>query len=510
MRVRPTSGESREVDLSDRSSSDQRRIAVLGLGHVGLPTALGFVEMGWEVIGADDDAAKVAMIESGQASFYEPGLGDLLARGLASGRLTLTPCVEEAVRAATILFVCVGTPQKDSGEADLSQVEAIVRIIARNLNGYKLIVEKSTVPAITAQWIKKTVARFAKLADAPGGLHAEFDLASNPEFLQEGKAVENIFHPDRVVVGVESERARALLERLYQPLGCPMLFTNISTAELTKHAANAFLSTKISFINMVADICEAVGADVSQVALGLGLDPRIGREFLNAGIGFGGYCFPKDLRAFMHLAREHGVDCGLLKEVENINLRRAEVFLKKVRQTVWVLQGKKMGVLGLAFKGGTDDIRESPALRIVKTLLEEGARLRVHDPQAMEATRQELPPQAEHLEYCSSPYEAAREAHALLILTDWQEYRELDLPRLHELMEVPVIVDGRNLLNPEVARSADFEYVDIGRNGPAKQWATAVESTWLPNVENGRSKHNAGHEPPPTSSSPCEVPAVQS
>ncbi|HZL65924.1 MAG TPA: nucleotide sugar dehydrogenase, partial [Candidatus Limnocylindrales bacterium] len=263
--------------MIENSSNDTQRIAVLGLGHVGLPTALGFAELGWEVIGADDDASKVAMIQSGRTPFYEPGLDDLLARGLAGGRLTLTHCVEEAVRRATILFVCVGTPQKDTGEADLSQVEAIARIIARNLNGYKLIVEKSTVPAITAQWIKKTVTRFAKL-DAPGRLDAEFDVASNPEFLQEGKAVENIFRPDRVVIGVESERARTLLERLYRPLDCPILLTDVRTAELTKHAANAFLSTKISFINMVADICEAVGADVTQVALGVGLDPRIGRE----------------------------------------------------------------------------------------------------------------------------------------------------------------------------------------------------------------------------------------
>ena len=471
----PASLQNREVDLCDKSNFEKPRIAVLGLGHVGLPTALGFVELGWEVIGADDDTAKLATIRSGKSPFFEPGLDDMLVRGLASGRLTLSQCVEEAVREATILFVCVGTPQKDSGEADLSQVEAIARTIARNLKGYKLIVEKSTVPAITAQWIKKTVTRFAKLADASGRLHAEFDVASNPEFLQEGKAVENILRPDRIVLGVESERARTLLERLYRPLDCPILFTNVSTAELTKHAANALLSTKISFINMMADICEAVGADVTQVALGIGLDPRIGREFLNAGIGFGGYCFPKDLRAFLYLAREHGVDCRLLEEVENINLRRAEVFLKKVRQAVWVLQGKKIGVLGLAFKGGTDDIRESPALRIVKALLGEGARLRVHDPQAMEATRQDMPPQAGRLEYCSSPYEAAREAHALLILTDWQEYGELDLARLHKLMEVPVIVDGRNLLNPDVARSAGFEYVDMGRPSRAEQQTTAAE-----------------------------------
>lgn len=453
--------------ISDQSSFDKPRIAVLGLGHVGLPTALGFVEMGWEVIGADEDASKVAKIQSGQVPFYEPGMNDLLARGLASGRLTLCHRVEEAVRDATILFVCVGTPQKVTGEADLSQVEAIARVIARNLNGYKLIVEKSTVPAITAQWIKKTVARFAKLIDAPCRQSAEFDVASNPEFLQEGKAVENIFHPYRIVVGVESERARALLERLYQPLNCPILFTNVSTAELTKHAANVFLSTKISFINMVADICEEVGADVTQVALGIGLDPRIGREFLSAGVGFGGYCFPKDLRAFMHLAREHGVVCRLLHEVENINLRRVELFVKKVRQAVWVLQGKKLAVLGLAFKGGTDDIRESPALRIVKALLQGGARLRVHDPEAMEATRQELPPEDGRLDYCSSPYEAARGAHALLIVTDWKEYGELDLARLREQMEVPLIVDGRNLLNPEKVRSADFEYVDMGRSSRA-------------------------------------------
>ena len=460
--------------MSDSSSYEKPRIAVLGLGHVGLPTAVGFAEMGWEVIGADDDASKIAMIVSGQAPFYEPGLNDLLVRGLASGRLTLTAHVEEAARAATVLFVCVGTPQKDTGEADLSQVEAIARTIARNLNSYKLIVEKSTVPAITAQWIKRTVDRFAKRPDGRGRPHAEFDVASNPEFLQEGRAIENIFHPDRVVVGVESERARILLERLYQPFGCRTLFTNISTAELTKHAANAFLSTKISFINMVADMCEAVGADVSQVALGMGLDPRIGSEFLNAGIGFGGYCFPKDLRAFMHLGREHGVNCGLLKEVENINLRRIEVFVKKVRQAVWVLQGKQMGVLGLAFKGGTDDIRESPALHIVKALLEEGARLRVHDPQALDVSERELPAQPNRLEYCRSAYEVARGAHALLILTPWPEYRQLDLAHLYELMETPMIIDGRNLLDPEVVRAADFEYVDIGRNHCFTPRATPV------------------------------------
>jgi UDPglucose 6-dehydrogenase len=264
-----------------------------------------------------------------------------------------------------------------------------------------------------------------------------------------------------------------LFEQLYQPLKRPIVFTNVSTAELIKHAANVFLSTKISFINMVADLCEEVGADVSQVAHGIGLDPRIGRDFLHAGIGFGGYCFPKDLRAFMYLAREHGVNCDLLQEVENINLQRTTTFLKKVRRAVWVLQGKKLGILGLAFKGGTDDIRESPALRIVKSLLEEGSRLRVYDPQAMDAVKREIPPREGALEFCSSAYEAAQGADALLILTDWDEFRKLDLAKLREVMEVPSIIDGRNLLNPEAVRAAGFEYVDMGRSNQAQKWATA-------------------------------------
>ena len=446
--------------MSDESSCEKPRLAVLGLGHVGLPTALGFVELGWEVIGADDDASRVARIQSGQAPFYEPGLDGLLERGLASGRLTLTASVQDAVRAATVLFVCVGTPQKESGEADLSQVEIIARIIARNLNSFKLIVEKSTVPAITAEWIKKTVTRFAN-KDAAS---CEFEVASNPEFLQEGRAVDNIFHPDRVVIGVETERARQLLEQLYRPLGCPIVVTNISTAELTKHAANAFLSMKISFINMVADMCEAVGADVTEVTHGIGLDPRIGASFLNAGIGFGGYCFPKDLRAFMYLGAEHAVDCGLLREVENINQRRTTRFIKKLRQAVWVLQGKEISVLGLAFKEGTDDIRESPALRIVKALLAEGARLRLHDPQALEVSRRELAAEPEQVSFCSSAYEAADGAHALLLLTPWPEYRDLDWARIRGLMEVPVIVDGRNFLDPGMICSLGFEYWDMGRH----------------------------------------------
>jgi len=360
-----------------KTGVEKTRIAVLGMGHVGLPTALGLAELGWEVIGADSNPETIATLKSGKSWFYEPDLEPLLKKHLSTGLFQPTEDVDGAVAAATVLFVCVGTPQGDDGKADLTQVESIARLVARNLNGYKLIVEKSTVPAITAQWVKKTIARYARVEARPNGnakngkrnraqaVMTHFDVASNPEFLQEGRAIENFFKPDRIVIGVESERARELLESIYRPLQCPIVVTNLTTSELIKHAANAFLSTKISFLNMVSDMCEAVGADVVKVAKGIGLDPRIGTGFLSAGIGFGGYCFPKDLRAFAYLGEEHGVDCGMLREVERINVRRIEIFLKKVRKALWVVQGKTIGVLGLAFKPRTDDIREAPALKIV-------------------------------------------------------------------------------------------------------------------------------------------------
>lgn len=456
----------------------ERKIAVLGMGYVGLPTALGLAELGWDVTGADDNTAKVALLRAGKAPFYEPGLQELLCKHLNRGKFRATEDVERAVRSASVLFVCVGTPQQEDGEADLSQIEAIARIIGRNLNGYKLIVEKSTVPAVTAQRIKRTIERYARVGNAttatgePTGADAgrrpavstsRFDVASNPEFLQEGTAVQNFFHPDRVVLGVESERAREILQEIYRPLNCNILITNLSTAELIKHAANAFLATKISFINMVADLCEAVGADVTKVAHGLGLDRRIGPDFLSAGIGFGGYCLPKDLRAFIHLAEEHSVDCSLLKDIERINQRRIDLFLKKVRQALWVLQGKTIGILGLAFKPGTDDIREAPSLKIIEALLKEGSLLRLYDPQAMPNMERVFPEAAGRLTYCQSAYEAARGTHALLILTEWDEFRQLELPRVRGFMEVPVLADGRNLYDPRQVHEAGFEYLCMGR-----------------------------------------------
>ncbi len=465
----PTLKQDDEILAGIRSRSS--KIAVLGMGHVGLPTALGLADLGWEVIGADSSLPLIAQLSAGKLPFYEPGLDKLLAAHLGK-KFHPVADLKQAILDSTILFVCVGTPQRENGEADLSQVEAVARTIAQNLNGYKLIVEKSTVPAVTAQWVKRTVLRYAHnghrngnagLPEAIGEPPCDFDIASNPEFLQEGVAVKNIFRPDRIVCGVESERARLILEELYRPLHSRVLVTGLSTAELIKHAANSFLAMKISFINMVADLCEMVGADVTKVASGIGMDPRIGPQFLNAGIGFGGYCFPKDLRAFIHLAEEYGLDFALLKEVENINRRRVDTFMKKVRQALWVLQDKTIAVLGLAFKPHTDDIREAPSLKIVNALLAEGARLRLHDPRAIEATRSILPENGESVVYCEDAYAAARHAHGLVVLREWPEYQQLDLQRLRAEMDVPVVVDGRNIFDPATMTKMGFEYLCIGR-----------------------------------------------
>jgi UDPglucose 6-dehydrogenase len=453
--------------LIEKVRSKQVKIVVVGMGHVGLPTALGLASLGWHVLGVDSSQSLISLLQAGKAPFYETGLDELLRQHLGK-RFFPVEELNDAIRQATIVFLCVGTPQRSTGEADLSQVESAARTIAHNLNGYKLIVEKSTVPAITAQWIDRTIRRFASNGNgnARDCASVDFDVASNPEFLQEGVAVKNIAQPERIVCGVDSERARSILEEIYRPLNSPLLMTGLSTAEVIKHAANSFLSMKISFINMVADLCEAIGADVTQVAKGIGMDGRIGPDFLQAGIGFGGYCFPKDLRAFIYLAQEYGVDFSLLKQVEAINERRVEAFIKKVRNALWVLHDKTIAVLGLAFKAGTDDTRESPSLRIVNALLEEGAVLRLHDPKAMPLLKKVLPEQENRLSYSESPYFAVAGAEAVLILTDWKEYRDLDWPKIRSLMDLPLVVDGRNLLDPDAMLKAGFEYISIGRPKP--------------------------------------------
>ncbi|MBZ5516205.1 MAG: UDP-glucose/GDP-mannose dehydrogenase family protein [Acidobacteriia bacterium] len=479
-----------------KSEFSKFKIAVLGLGHVGLPTAVGLADLGWDVIGADQDSSKVRLIAAGTPPFYEPGLEPLLLNQLASKKFQPTDDVVHAVRSASVIFLCVGTPQRPSGEADLTQIEYVARLVGRNLNAYKLIVEKSTVPAITAQWIRRTVSLYATKGEAgerdtgqganeaPGRDFAAnpfpFEVASNPEFIQEGKAVEAFFHPSRIILGIESDRARRILEAIYQPLDARILVTDLTTAELIKYAANAFLATKISFINMVADVCDSLGADVTMVAHGIGLDPRIGPAFLNAGIGFGGYCFPKDLRAFIHLVEELGLESSLLQGVEEINLLRTEVFLKKLRQALWVLNGKTIALLGLAFKPGTDDVREAPSLRIAESLLREGAAIRLYDPQAMPGCRRALPEEPGRVIYCNSPYHAAEGAQALLLVTEWDQFRELDWARLRVVMDVPILLDGRNFIDPAEVRAAGFGYIGMGRGNAAAERALSPSLSPIP------------------------------
>lgn len=445
------------------------RIAVIGLGHVGLPTAVGFAELGWDVVGVDDSRHKVEQIARGEMPFYEPQIVDLLRKHLESGRFATVEGVPEAVRSSDVVFVCVGTPQREDGSADLSQIEAVARTIARNLNGYKLIVEKSTTPVRTAEQIGRTIRRYC-------ARDQHFDVAVNPEFLREGNACVDFFRPDRIILGVESERARDLLLQIFRPLlerlggdtrrdvtvDERVLVTDLNTAELIKHASNAFLATKVSFINMVADLCEASGADVEEVAKGMGLDHRIGSAFLKAGIGFGGYCLPKDLRALIRIGEELAVNVRLLGAVEEINRQRVDGIVRKLESAVRVLRDKTVGILGLAFKAGTDDVREAQSLKIIERLLRKGVRLQLHDPQAIENAKQAFPETA-LLSYSESAYDAARGAHALLVLTEWDEYRSLDLARLARLMETPLMVDGRNLFDPKTIRSFGFEYVSVGR-----------------------------------------------
>ena len=452
------------------SESIDVRIAVLGLGHVGLPTALGLADLGWRVVGADDDSAKVELIGRGEVPFYEPGVEDLLKRHLDSGKFVAQADVTAAMRDATVLFVCVGTPQRSDGAADLSQVENVARSIASNLDGYKLIVEKSTTPVRTAQQVKQSIRRYSA---RPGsdGVGPEFDVAVNPEFLRESTALHDFFSPDRIVLGVESERATEALLRIYQPLlermgktvESSVIITDISTAEIIKHASNAFLATKVSLANMVADLCEATGADVDDVARGIGMDSRIGPHFLKAGIGYGGSCLPKDIRAFNWIAAQNGVDFSLLKEVERVNSARPDRLLSKLGQALWVVSGKTVAVWGLAFKPGTDDIREAPSLAVVKGLLEEGASLRLYDPEAMDEFQRHSGVGPEGLTYTDSAEDAADGAEALLILTEWPQFLDVDLAKLRDRMSVPLILDGRNLLDPANVRGLGFEYHSIGR-----------------------------------------------
>jgi UDPglucose 6-dehydrogenase len=459
---------------SQLSKHPSLTIAVIGSGYVGLIAAVCFAEIGHSVICVDNDREKVEALQSGEVPIYEDQLPELLARHRGRGLIFSTDLLA-AARKAQVIFIAVGTPQSPTGEADLSYVEACVREIASELNEYKVVVEKSTVPVLTNQWISRTL-RFN------GAIDENFDVISNPEFLREGTAIEDFLYPDRIVVGADTEPARALLRQVYQPLidgsyyfrpdhlpgprdlraGVLYLETSAKSAELIKHASNAFLALKISFINAVSNICELVGTDVQEVAVGMGSDSRIGSRFLNAGIGYGGSCFPKDVRAFYKIAESIGYDFDLLRAVESINENQQLCFMKKLRSALWTLKGKHIGVLGLAFKGGTDDIRESPAISVVKSLLAEGCRVSAYDPAAMEKAHALLPAD-ECLRYASDEFDAARDAHALLVVTEWPQFAGIDLDRLHQVMRYPVILDGRNLYDPKQMAAAGFHYYSMGR-----------------------------------------------
>ncbi|MDQ7799491.1 MAG: UDP-glucose/GDP-mannose dehydrogenase family protein [Candidatus Edwardsbacteria bacterium] len=426
------------------------KLAVVGTGYVGLVSGVCFAEWGHQVICVDNDTAKIEMLKKGQIPIYEPGLKELMDKNIQ--RLEFSTSIEEATDKADIIFIAVGTPPRPNGEADLSAVETVAATVARRMKSYKLVVEKSTVPVQTGDRVKQTM--------AVNNLNkVEFDVASNPEFLREGTAIEDSLKPDRVVFGTDSERAKKMLLELYSPLGCPIVATDIQSSELIKHASNSFLAMKISFINAVANVCEKSGANVEQVAEGMGLDRRIGRSFLNAGIGFGGFCFPKDLQAFIRISEKLGYDFKLLKAVEEINEDQKKLFVKKIEELVWNISGKTIGMLGLAFKPNTDDMRFAPSIDIIEALQKDGAKIRAYDPVSMDRARQVL----KDVHYCNDPYDAARDADCLVIVTEWEEFKELDLARIKSLLKVPAIADGRNIFDPGKMKELGFIYRGIGR-----------------------------------------------
>jgi UDPglucose 6-dehydrogenase len=432
------------------------RVAVIGTGHVGLVTGAALADLGHEVVGCDSDPEKIAALERGSSPFFEPGLQELLTKGVEGGRLSFTSDSAEAVASAEVVFICVGTPPLATGEANLLAVERATREFARAATGGAVVVEKSTVPAGTADRIRRTLRR-----ERPD-MATEFDVASNPEFLREGSAVQDALRPDRILVGADSARAFEVMRRLYEPIvqgGCPLIEMDIQTAELAKHACNAFLALKVSFANAMARLCERAGADIVSLARVMGTDPRIGPAFLDAGLGYGGYCFPKDLQAFERLALRLGYPLPLLQEIARINDEAVQATLEKIKDALWNLQEKRVALLGLSFKPGTDDVRFSPALALATRLLAEDAEVVGFDPHAMANAKAEVPA----LEVATDPYDAAAGAHCIVVCTGWDDFRNLDLHLLREAMSYPLVVDGRNLFDPDEMRAAGFTYIPTGR-----------------------------------------------
>jgi len=450
-------------------------ICVIGSGYVGLVAAVCFAEMGHSVVCVDNDETRIKMLDEGGVPIFEYLLPELLARHRGHG-VRFTTDLSSAVESSEAIFIAVGTPQGDTGAADLSYVAAVVSEIARSINHYKVIVEKSTVPVYTNEWIRRILHRH-------GVDPLTFDVVSNPEFLREGTAILDFLHPDRIVIGAGSERAADLLRRIYAPLSegsyyaqpdalpgacspqlpAPLLVTSTQSAEIIKHASNAFLALKISFINAVANLAETVDADIEDIAKGIGMDSRIGPKFLRAGIGYGGSCFPKDVAAFHWVAQQRGINFQLLQEIRKINETQKDIFFNKVLSALWTLRGKRIAALGLAFKRDTDDIRDSPAIDIVKRLIEAGAIVTAYDPAATEHAKKVLPT-SENMRYADNLYDAAKDSEAVLILTEWKEFAEIDLVRLNQVVRFPIIIDGRNLYNPQKMLDNGFTYISVGRS----------------------------------------------
>jgi UDPglucose 6-dehydrogenase len=428
------------------------KLSIIGTGYVGLVSGTCFAEVGHQVICIDNDPNKVKMLQAGGIPIYEPGLEEMVKKNVAAGRLTFTNDTAEGVRNSDVIFIAVPTPPQPDGSVDLSYIERVARDIAGAMTSYKIIVDKSTVPVKTGEKVAETIKRYC-------AAKTEFDVVSNPEFLREGFAVGDLMNPDRVVIGVRSPRPVAAMREIYVPFKAPIIVTDINSAELIKHAANSFLALKISYINAIAAICEAAGANVQEVAHGIGLDERIGRRFLNAGIGFGGSCFPKDLSAFIKIAEQIGYDFKLLKEVQHINAAQMDRFVKKITDTLWVLKEKKIAVLGLAFKQNTDDVRSSPAIDLCKRLLKEGATLRVHDPKGMDKAKSLLP----DVTYVEDMNAIAEGCDAIVIGTEWEEFKQLDLARSKAALTHPIMFDGRNLFDPAEMEKLGWIYQSIGR-----------------------------------------------
>lgn len=458
---------------TDEFNGVNMRVAVVGSGYVGLVAGACFAELGHQVVLVDNDQDKVKLLRNGGIPIHELHLAELIEKFHGTDHLVFTTSLAEAVRSCSVIFIAVGTPPLSNGEADLSYIEEVARAIAQNLDEYKVVVEKSTVPVLTHDWIRRVMR-------LNGAQDESFDVVSNPEFVREGTAVTDFLYPDRIVIGADSDRSAALLRELYHPVvsgeyrrrvekvpvpadaqhSARLIVTGAKSAELIKHASNSFLAMKISFVNAVANVCEAVGADIQEVCEGLGSDCRIGSRFLNAGIGFGGSCFPKDLKAFRAVARDSGCEFGLLDEVIKINREQRQRFVRKLRNALWTLKGKRVAALGLAFKGGTDDIRESPAIDVIELLLNEGVTVVAYDPAAMDRAKEVM---ADRITYAESPYDACMGADALLLLTEWPEFSELDLVRLRSALKYPIVVDGRNLFDPGQMADLGFQYHSVGR-----------------------------------------------